>query len=76
MMAPIFGGIVFIWIHYQFNIPEEKSVALYFSSNMKNLGIALLIGSFVYSDPHTITTIIIYFLLQQISSALISDYVS
>lgn len=72
----IFGFIVITVIRWFLSISQPQSIALFYSVNMKNLGISLLISNFTYSDPYTTITILICFLFQQLIVALISDYIS
>jgi predicted Na+-dependent transporter len=72
----ICGLIVFIIIGKYVKIKQKQLTALFFSSNMKNLGIALLISNSMYPEPIVITTIVTYFLIQQVGSAIIADFVS
>ncbi|MFW5935445.1 MAG: hypothetical protein ACOCQL_06310, partial [Halolamina sp.] len=53
-----------------------QTVPLFFTTNIKNLGIALLISSYTALDPLVVTTIVTCFLSQQLFSALISDQIS
>lgn len=72
----IFGFCVFFIIDNHAKISRQQSTALFFSSNMKNLGIALLVSGSMYPEPIVITTIVTYFLIQQVGSAIIADFLS
>lgn len=71
----IFGVCVFFIADNYIKIPRQQLTALFFSSNMKNLGIALLVSGSLYPEPMVITTIVTYFLIQQVGSAIIADFV-
>lgn len=72
----ISGFFVFYLINKHIKISQKQLTALFFSSNMKNLGIALLVSNSMYPEPMVITTIVTYFLIQQVGSAIITDFVS
>jgi predicted Na+-dependent transporter len=65
----------FSWVlHRLRRIQAEQAVALFFTSGLKNLGIALLIA---FSYPNSVVTvpIIVYYIVQQLTGALFADRV-
>lgn len=57
-----------------FDIARERTIPLFFATNLKNLGIALLI-SVPFSDPLVTVSVIVYYVVQQIGGAVIADTV-
>lgn len=57
----------------QFN--TDETIPLFFTSSLKNLGIALLIA-FAYSNSLVLVSIITYYVVQQLAGALTADIVT
>jgi hypothetical protein len=49
-----------------------EAVSLFFITNLKNLGIAVSV-SVTYTGPLVVTTIVFYYVFQQVISAMVSD---
>lgn len=71
----ILGLAVAVWCERSLRLDRAQTIPLFFTSSMKNLGIALLI-SLSYSSPLAIVAIVTYFVVQQLFGALVTDYVS
>jgi len=55
-----------------FDIGRERGIALCFTTNLKNLGIALLV-SLPFADPLVTAAIIVYYVVQQTGGAVLAD---
>lgn len=55
-------------------LDRGRTLALFFTSSLKNLGIALLVA-FTYADPLVVVAIIVYYVVQQTTGALLADTV-
>lgn len=58
-----------------FGLSRDRTIALFFTSSLKNLGIALLIA-LVYTDPLVVFSIITYYVVQQLSGAVLADTIA
>lgn len=66
-------GISFVLlIKYVLKLTLSKAISLFFTINLKNLGIAVLV-SVSYTEPLVVTTIVFYYVFQQVVSAAVSD---
>lgn len=70
------GVAVSIWFEQTLQFDRTQTLPLFFTSSMKNLGIALLISNQIQPDPLMIATIVAYFITQQLFAALVTDHVS
>lgn len=70
------GVAVSIWFERMFRFDRTQTLPLFFTSNMKNLGIALLMSTHTRPDPLMIATIVTYFISQQLFGAFVTDHVS
>lgn len=66
------GLIVVVFTKKIFRLSYSKTASLYYISNMKNLGIAVLI-SVSYTEPLVLSTIVFYYVFQQFVAAIFSD---
>jgi predicted Na+-dependent transporter len=55
-----------------FGIERDRAFALFFTTNLKNLGIALLV-SLPFADPLVTVSIIVYYVVQQTGGAALAD---
>ncbi|WP_144799564.1 bile acid:sodium symporter [Halorubrum depositum] len=55
-----------------FGIDRDRAFSLFFTTNLKNLGIALLV-SLPFADPLVTVSIIVYYVVQQIGGAALAD---
>jgi len=53
----------------------DEMLPMFFTSNLKNLGIALLVA-FAYSNSLVLVSIITYYVIQQVAGALTADIVT
>lgn len=58
-----------------FQLDRSQTLPLFFTSNLKNLGIALLIA-FEYNSSFITISIITYYIMQQIFGAFVADFVT
>jgi len=70
------GVAVSIWLERTLRFDRIQTTPLFFTSSMKNLGIALLISNHTQSNPLIIATIVTYFICQQLFGAFVTDHVS
>jgi len=70
------GVAVSIWLERTLKFDRTWTLPLFFTSSMKNLGIALLVSSYIQPDPLLIATIVTYFSTQQLFAAVVTDHVS
>lgn len=70
-----FGLAVALLCEKWSGLERTRSLPLFFTSNLKNLGIALLIGS-GYGNSLIVVSIIVYYVVQQLAGALIADTVA
>ena len=68
-----FGLIVSMFCKRGLKLSRTKTIPLFFTSSLKNLGIALLIAH-TYADPLVTLSIITYYVVQQVSSAVLADH--
>lgn len=66
------GILLVTGIAYLLELSTSTALSLFFVGNLKNLGIALIIAV-SYTEPSVITTIVCYYVFQQIIAALIAD---
>lgn len=71
-----FGAGISLAFERILDLSRAQTVPLFFSSNIKNLGVSLLIINHAYLDPLVVITVVTCFICQQLFSALITDYVS
>lgn len=71
-MLIVFGLILVLAIKILFNLSYPKMVSMFYISNMKNLGIAVLIST-SYTEVLVISTIVFYYVFQQFTAAIFSD---
>ncbi|WP_331232648.1 bile acid:sodium symporter family protein [Natronorarus salvus] len=57
-----------------FGLDRPRALSLFFTSSLKNLGIALLVA-LAFADPLVVLAIITYYVLQQLSGAVLADVV-
>ncbi|MFC6770912.1 hypothetical protein ACFQDD_05170, partial [Halorubrum pallidum] len=55
-----------------FDIGRDRAFSLFFTTNLKNLGIALLV-SLPFADPLVTASIIVYYVVQQTGGAVLAD---
>lgn len=67
-----FGLVISTLCEHGFSIARVRTLPLFFTANLKNLGIALLI-SFPFSEPLVTISIITYYVVQQLGGALLAD---
>jgi len=67
---------VSLWIERALGVDRTRTLPLFFTSSMKNLGIALVVSNLLQPDPLVVATIVTYFISQQIVGALVTDRVS
>jgi predicted Na+-dependent transporter len=72
IMLLIFGLILVILIKILFKLPYSETVSIFYISNMKNLGIAVLV-SVSYTESLVLSTIVFYYVFQQFVAAIFSD---
>ena len=70
-----FGLCVSALCERGFGLPRVRTIPLFFTSSLKNLGIALLIA-LAYADPIVVFSIITYYVVQQLSGAVIADTIA
>ncbi len=58
-----------------FDLDRAQSLSLFFTSSLKNLGIALLVA-LAFADPLVVLAIITYYVCQQLSGAVLADAVT
>lgn len=68
------GAALSVACQRTFNIGRDRAFALFFTINLKNLGIALLV-SLPFADPLVTASIIIYYVVQQTGGAVLADAV-
>lgn len=66
------GILLVAGITYWLKLSTSTALSLFFVGNLKNLGIALVIAV-SYTAPSVVTTIVCYYVFQQIIAALIAD---
>jgi len=66
------GAVLTACCRRAFGIGRDRSFSLFFTTNLKNLGIALLI-SLPFADPLVTVSIIVYYVVQQIGGAALAD---
>ena len=69
-----FGLAVALLCERGFGLERLQTLPLFFTSSLKNLGIALLIA-FAYADSLVVIAIITYYVTQQVAGALLADVV-
>ncbi len=69
-----FGLVVSVFCKRGLNLGRNTAIPLLFTMNLKNLGIALLIAQ-AYASPLVTLSIITHYVIQQVSSALLTDRV-
>lgn len=69
-----FGLVVSAFCKRGLNLGRALTIPLFFTMNLKNLGIALLIAH-TYASPLVTLSIITHYVIQQISSAVLTDRV-
>lgn len=67
-----FGLCLSILCERSFNISRRQTFPLFFTSSLKNIGIALLIA-LAFTDPLVVLSIIVYYIIQQLSGAALAD---
>lgn len=70
-----FGLVVSLLCERGFGLSRTQTLPLFFTSSLKNLGIALLIA-LAYTDPLVVFAIITYYVIQQLSGAVIADTIT
>lgn len=71
----IFGLLVSILCKGGFGLSRTEMLPLFFTSSLKNLGIALLIA-LSYADPLVVFSIIAYYVVQQLFGAVLADTIA
>ncbi len=71
----IFGLLVSILCKGGFGLSRTETLPLFFTSSLKNLGIALLIA-LSYADPLVVFSIIAYYVVQQLFGAVLADTIA
>ncbi|WP_122090843.1 bile acid:sodium symporter family protein [Halalkalicoccus subterraneus] len=66
------GLCLSILFERSFNISRHQTFPLFFASSLKNIGIALLIA-LAFDDSLVVLSIIVYYIIQQLSGAAIAD---
>lgn len=72
MLLLMIGILLVAGITYWLKLSTSTALSLFFVGNLKNLGIALVIAV-SYTESSVITTIVCYYVFQQIIAALIAD---
>jgi predicted Na+-dependent transporter len=72
IMLLIFGLTLVILIKILFKLSYSETVSIFYISNMKNLGIAVLV-SVSYTETLVLSTIVFYYVFQQFVAAIFSD---
>jgi predicted Na+-dependent transporter len=71
----VFGLGVSLLCKRGFGLSRTQTLPLFFTSSLKNLGIALLVA-LAYTDPLVVFSIITYYVVQQLSGAVLADAIS
>ncbi len=67
-----FGLLVSLLCMRAFRLSRERTIPLFFTGTLKNLGIALLIA-IPFADPLVVFSVIAYYVVQQLSGAILAD---
>ncbi len=70
-----FGLVLTLLCTRGFGIDRPQALSLFFTSSLKNLGIALLVA-LAFADPLVVLAIITYYVLSQLSGAVLADVIS
>jgi bile acid:Na+ symporter, BASS family len=70
-----FGLVLTLLCKRGFGLGRETALSLFFTSSLKNLGIALLVA-LAFADPLVVLAIITYYVCQQLSGAVLADAIS
>ena len=70
-----FGLAISLLCERGFGLSRDRTIPLFFTSSLKNLGIALLIA-LAYADPLVVFSIITYYVVQQLSGAVLADTIA
>lgn len=71
----VFGLVVSLLCKRGFGLSRTETLPLFFTGSLKNLGIALLIA-LAYPDPLVVFSIIAYYVVQQLSGAVLADTIT
>lgn len=71
----VFGLVISLICKRGFDLSRTETLPLFFTSSLKNLGIALLIA-LAYADPLVVFSIIAYYVVQQLSGAVLADAIT
>lgn len=71
----VFGLAISLLCKRGFDLSRAETLPLFFTSSLKNLGIALLIA-LAYADPLVVFSIIAYYVVQQLSGAVLADAIT
>ncbi len=66
------GALLVLLLKYALDLSYGEAVSLFFITNLKNLGITVSV-SVTYTGPLVVTTIVFYYVFQQVISAMVSD---
>lgn len=75
LLLLLFGFVIVISSKYIYRLSVEESISLFFMTNLKNLGIAVLISD-NYLEPLVVSTIVFCYVFQQVTAAALSDILS
>lgn len=68
----VFGLVASLLCKRGFGLSRTRAIPLFFTGSLKNLGIALLIA-LPFTDPLVVFSVIVYYVVQQFSGAILAD---